>query len=353
MLDFSYQHLNYRGVADLERALQTIALRLPRDVRLVVGVPRSGILAASVLALQLNLPLTDVAGYVEDRILVTGRRSVRTTAAREGGRVLVVDDSVLTGEALREVRATLAAAGKGDQVLYAAPFVTRASRDAVDFYAEAVEAPRAFAWNLLHHRLLLARACIDIDGVLSSDPLADENDDGPAYLKFLAGAQPLFIPSVPVKYVVTSRLEKYRSETEQWLSANQVEYSELVMLEGADAETRRRERLHAEAQGRLLRPLGDRAVHRERVRAGRRDRRVARAGRSSPSIGARWSIQTPARAMVAAPGPFARSVGRQPPGSIVAEQARRAASRLARVPLVARVRNLAARIRRSRRTTPR
>jgi hypothetical protein len=44
VLDFSYQHLNYRGVADLERALQTIALRLPRDVRLVVGVPRSGIL---------------------------------------------------------------------------------------------------------------------------------------------------------------------------------------------------------------------------------------------------------------------------------------------------------------------
>ncbi|MGZ8650357.1 MAG: hypothetical protein ACXW08_17290 [Solirubrobacteraceae bacterium] len=53
MIEFSYQHLNYRGLADLERALQTIALRLPRNVRLVVGVPRSGILAASVLALQL------------------------------------------------------------------------------------------------------------------------------------------------------------------------------------------------------------------------------------------------------------------------------------------------------------
>ena len=62
MFDVNYQHLNFRGLSDLERALQTTALPLPRDVRLVVGVPRRGILAASVLALQLNLPLTDVAG---------------------------------------------------------------------------------------------------------------------------------------------------------------------------------------------------------------------------------------------------------------------------------------------------
>jgi len=352
VLDFSYQHLNYRGVADLERALQTIALRLPRDVRLVVGVPRSGILAASVLALQLNLPLTDVAGYLEDRILVTGRRSLRTTAAPEGGRVLVVDDSVLTGDALREVKATLAAAGKGDQVLYAAPFVTRASREAVDFYAEAVEAPRAFAWNLLHHRQLLARACIDIDGVLSSDPLADENDDGPAYRKFLAGAQPLFIPSVPVKYVVTSRLEKYRSETEQWLSANQVEYSELVMLEGADAETRRRERLHAKHKADFYARSGTELFIESEY--GQAVEIAARSGRQVFAVDRREMVYpTPARAMVTAPGPFARSVGRQPPGNIVAEQAGRAASRLARLPFVARVRTLAAKIRQSRRTTRR
>ena len=337
MLDDSYQHLNFRGLSDLERALQTIALRLPRDVRLIVGVPRSGILAASVLALQLNLPLTDVAGYLEDRTLMTGRRPLRATAAQDGGRVVVVDDSVLTGNALRKVKDTLEATGKGDQVLYASPFVTRASREAVDFYGEVVESPRIFAWNILHHSRLLARACIDIDGVLCSDPLADENDDGPAYLTFLAAAQPLFIPSVPVKYVVTSRLEKYRSETEQWLSDHQVEYSELVMLDHADAEARRRAGLHAKHKADFYARSGTELfIESEYAQA---VEIAARSGRQVFAIDRREMVYpTPTRALMSAPGPFARSVARVPPASVVREQAVRTASRIARLPLVARVR---------------
>ncbi len=83
------------------------------------------------------------------------------------------------------------------------------------------------------------RTCVDIDGVLCADPTQVQNDDGPGYRSFLSGAQPLVLPTSPVGWVVTSRLERYRPETEAWLRENGVEYGELVMLDVATAEERR------------------------------------------------------------------------------------------------------------------
>lgn len=90
----------------------------------------------------------------------------------------------------------------------------------------------------------MARACLDIDGVLCLDPTKDENDDGARYEAFLSSARPHLVPTVPVGTLVTSRLEKYRSQTEDWLGRNGVEFGELRMLDLPNAEERRRQRIH-------------------------------------------------------------------------------------------------------------
>jgi uncharacterized HAD superfamily protein len=84
-----------------------------------------------------------------------------------------------------------------------------------------------------------------MDGILCEDPREDQNDDGDRYLEFLRTATPRFIPRVMVGHIVTSRLGKYRKETEQWLAEHGVQYGALHMLEGVTAEERRRRRLHA------------------------------------------------------------------------------------------------------------
>jgi orotate phosphoribosyltransferase len=237
--------MNYRGMNDLELAVQAIALKLPPSIRVVVGIPRSGLLAATMLALHLNLPMTDVAGFLEGRLLATGRRQPREGAAADGPSAVVIDDSVASGHQIRLTQQQLVAADRLGDVIFAAPFVSSSVADAVDLYGEIVEPPRAFAWNILHHPPLLERSCVDIDGVLCLDPSAEENDDGTRYRAFLRAAQPLFLPSAPVRYIVTSRLERYRDETRQWLADNGVQYSELVMLDLPDAVTRRTLRAHA------------------------------------------------------------------------------------------------------------
>ena len=86
---------------------------------------------------------------------------------------------------------------------------------------------------------------MDIDGVLCPDPTPEENHDGEKYRHFLLNAPPLFIPKVTIGTLVTSRLEKYRPETEAWLQKNHVKYNKLVMLNLPDMAARQRANCHA------------------------------------------------------------------------------------------------------------
>jgi uncharacterized HAD superfamily protein len=114
----------------------------------------------------------------------------------------------------------------------------------VDYYFEVVPLPRYFQWNIFNHTSL-EKACFDIDGVLCIDPTPDQNDDGPKYIHFILNAPPLFIPGSKIGTIVTSRLEKYRNETETWLRNNHVKYTDLVMLDLPDMEARQRANSHA------------------------------------------------------------------------------------------------------------
>lgn len=238
--------MNFRSVSDMNATLVANLWRLPHPIDLVVGVPRSGLLAATLLSLAINAPVADLEGYCAGRMLARGKTRRRTERASEGPRnVVILDDSIFHGTAMREAREKIAAAGiTGDNLTFAAVYGNALTHPDADLVMEAVPQPRAFQWNVMHHGIL-ADSCMDIDGVLCLDPTREENDDGPAYTRFLTEARPLSIPTRPVKTLVTSRLERYRPETEAWLKRWGVEYGELVMLDLPDAETRRRMGAHA------------------------------------------------------------------------------------------------------------
>lgn len=231
----------YRSITDLNALIRRAAARLPQDIDVIVGVPRSGLLAANLLALHRNLPLADVESFLGGRTLAGGRRLLQQRTGEPGGfrRALVLDDSILSGAALREVRARFAAQPPECPVLFGCVYATSDAVAEVDFHFEVCEAPRIFEWNLFHHATFLKRACLDIDGVLCRDPRAEENDDGPAYRRFLETAEPLHLPTVPVGSLVTCRLEKYRPETEAWLQRQGVRYDELIMWDLPSAADRR------------------------------------------------------------------------------------------------------------------
>ena len=92
--------MDYRSVGDLNGILAKSVHKVPEDVDLIVGVPRSGMLAGTLLALHTNRQLTDVDGYLNGRLMANGlqRKSIgrKVTAMSEVRRALVIDDSLLS-----------------------------------------------------------------------------------------------------------------------------------------------------------------------------------------------------------------------------------------------------------------
>ncbi len=249
--------MQYRSIGDLSLSVATGAWKVPADVDLIVGIPRSGLLAGSMLALHLNIPIVELDCYLNGGAGRIGRTSNHTVSAKSNDvrKVLVVDDTVATGKTMAQIRREIDAVGLGDNVLVCAIYGTQKSHDGFDLIFETVSTPRMFEWNMMRHKRI-ADACFDIDGVLCHDPDPADNDDGLRYERFVSTARPLYIPKLKVAHVVTSRLERYRPETEAWLKTTGIEYGKLWMIDLPSAEERRRLKAHAPFKARVYQESG-------------------------------------------------------------------------------------------------
>lgn len=238
--------MNYKSFADLGNLIGENISKIPSDIDLVVGVPRSGLLVANMISVLMNKPLTDFEGYLSNRLISCGKTKnteFMPTDCKSFKKVLIVEDSVASGLSINSCKERLSSI-QDVTFIYLAAFIEPDKEDLIDIYFEKVPQPRVFEWNIFHHKFIIPLSCFDIDGVLCEDPTKEQNDDGEKYINFIKTAKPKHIPTVKIGKIVTSRLEKYRSETEEWLKNNGVEYGELVML-NATAEERVKNNLHA------------------------------------------------------------------------------------------------------------
>lgn len=249
--------MRYRSFEDLSRTVQGNLHRIPGDVDLVVGISRSGLLPANMIALALNLPFADIEGFVHGRILSrshTSRPDLSDRLAGDFRRVLVIDDNVRSGESMRQAKRALAELPDQGRFLFCAVYGEADPHPDVDLVIEAVSAPHVFQWSIMHHSIV-EKCCFDIDGVLCFDPTYQENDDGERYAEFLNVARPLFTPTHRLGHLVTSRLERYRPQTEAWLAAQGIEYGKLWMLDLPSAAARRKAGLHGRFKAEVFRAL--------------------------------------------------------------------------------------------------
>ena len=221
--------LNFKTIADLDSCIVKNLHKIPRDIDLVVGIPRSGMLAATIIALHLNLPLLDMDSYLNQVQFHTGNTKkcenwIKTT--QEAKKVLVVDDSISSGKAMNEAK-MLTKRIASVKHFFLAVYALELTSLMVDIFFEIVSQPRMFEWNFMHH-WALEYACVDIDGV------------------------PKFIPTKKVAYIVSARLEKYRKETEEWLHKNKIEYGKLILLDEPDAASRRKNVNHGSYKGEIF-----------------------------------------------------------------------------------------------------
>ena len=235
--------MNYISYDDLSSDIRKNIHRLQlHNFDLVVGLPRSGIVPAYMIGLHLNIHCTDLVSFIDNTKLKVGRtrkaKSSQFQYPHDAKKILIVDDSIASGNSLKTDISMVPEELKG-KMTTCAIYSSQQNRDDVDIFFNYCALPRIFEWNLFHHPEL-KNACLDIDGVLCVDPTKEQNDDGENYINFILNAQPMFIPTVKVHALVTSRLEKYREQTELWLKRHNIQYDNLIMLDLASKEERQR-----------------------------------------------------------------------------------------------------------------
>lgn len=217
--------MNVRSVADLNRVIVDNLHRLDRSAYdVVVGIPRSGMIPAALIATYWQMPLADVRGYAAGIVHGPSGRP-----AQSGKRILLVDDTCNKGGAMARAVAMLPKGAQATRLAVFGPYQVEDPKRIIDISLAECRGPRVFAWNMFKHRRL-SRWGFDFDGVFCRDPEKAENDDGPRYLKFMREAKPLFLPRRPIGHVVTCRLEKYRAETEEWMKRHGIEFGHLHMM---------------------------------------------------------------------------------------------------------------------------
>lgn len=222
--------LNVKSTSDLVRAINQNLHRIPRNsFDVVVGIPRSGMIPASIIATQLQLPLADLNGFAQGVISGRSGRTFNPVERSAFSRVLLVDDTAnkggAMGQALEQLRHLPL---KITKLVVYGPY-REEFKKVVDIVFEECPGPRVFAWNLWKH-IRLSRWGFDFDGVFCPDPTREENDDGARYLEFMRTAPGLHFPVRPIGHVITGRLEAYRDPTVAQLRRYGIQFDSLTMM---------------------------------------------------------------------------------------------------------------------------
>lgn len=220
--------MHYRTIADLNNDVIAWSRRLPERVEIIVGIPRSGLLAANLLALSLNVPFTDVEGLIAGRLFDSGERlgKQRSLLRRNRPRrVLVVDDSLWSGRQMGRVRARIANAKLTHDIVYGAVYIVPEAACLVDTYHSKVPIPRAFEWNIMHHPGL-GKSCVTLEGTVL--PVATGR--AAETVAALHRAEPLFYPTQPIGFLIATQPETARPVIAAWLAMHQICYRTLILI---------------------------------------------------------------------------------------------------------------------------
>lgn len=177
--------------------------RIPR-VDCVVGIPRSGMIAASMIATLTNQTLRDIS---RGHVIYNS--------------ILLVDDSIADGTTMREMVQHMQVLQPKATIITLAVYVKpNPALRLADIHLEVLPGPRVFEWNW-HRSKYLRDAIMDIDGVISTETTPDYREAGKL----------LYKPARAPLALATGRREYEREVTTEWLRKHDVNYGRLFMTD--------------------------------------------------------------------------------------------------------------------------
>lgn len=237
---------NWVNLAELCRDCRDFAHSLPRDIVGVVGVPRSGALAASLVALHLHVHLADADGFARTGLLSGAGGRLKKPPPREGT-VLLLDDTCRVGKSLGRAARKIRRGRKcgAFHITRGAIYVDAPIPPMVEHCYREVPQPRVFEWNWTAHPDL-GNWMLDMDGVICEDPSFCEVGNETRFAEWLPTASAWWPPRRTVRAIVTNRIEQHRAATLTWLAERGLGCKVLHMRPENTAAERRAAGRHGE-----------------------------------------------------------------------------------------------------------
>lgn len=204
---------------------------LPLDIDFVIGISRSGMLPASILAYHLHLPLWGVSRHAGVANMGHGLR-LESRGWIEPRHILLIDDTVASGTEMTAcypiVRERFPDAKITRAVIYARPSAVHA----VDMFYATYDGYHYLQWNFANAGFGSLGAW-DMDGLINRDFKVEECRDMDVYRSAMETITPLYLPRrLPIPMIVTARPESTRDITLRWLARHGVRVERLVMWPG-------------------------------------------------------------------------------------------------------------------------
>lgn len=198
---------------------------------LIVGIPRSGMIPSYLISAYLNIDCIDLNGFINNQEIqrgITRSSKYGLSFPHEAKNVLLVDDSIYSGDSIKKAIDKIPDNLKS-KIKILAIYASSKNPKYVDMFFEYIDGKKIFEWGIYHNNII-NDTCFDMDGVLCEDCDLESDNDENQYINFLKNAKPLYLPSGTIHSIVTNRIEKYRSLTQEWLEKHNVKYKNLIML---------------------------------------------------------------------------------------------------------------------------
>jgi len=172
--------MNWISYADLIHDIPRYSAKLPRDLIGVVGIPRSGMMVATMIAIHRGIHLSDANHFISTGQFYPPGARMRTRPPASG-KVLIVDDSSRGGTSFRPILERIANKQYCGQnmlddytILTGCMYGTSEAIQNLDHVYKLVRCKRIFEWNLFSHKRI-GKCMLDLDGVICEDITIDEN----------------------------------------------------------------------------------------------------------------------------------------------------------------------------------
>jgi hypothetical protein len=203
-----------------------------KDVQItgVVGIPRSGMLVAPIVATLLNKALYTISnGEIQVCNYSSSFGGKRMNDYKESnGKLLFLDDTAYTGKEMRNIRV------KYPNNIYSVMYLNPSAEKYVDIFGMYLNTPHYLDWHFFNSNFPQS-TIFDLDGIFCPDVPIEKAENEILYKEYITTVESIAhrIPRLhPCLSIATARLEKYRDITEDWLKRNNIEYRSLHMYQG-------------------------------------------------------------------------------------------------------------------------